>query len=265
MNALANHLEVFRVLSRQIGVVRALKVTCAKVVVRLLMPHAKPFYAQTGEDLMLRTLASQYLQAGTFTYLDIGCNDARHYSTSYSAYLAGSRGLVIDLNPSFANSFKRERPNDLFVCAAISDVRTQVVLYEFAINEVNTIDAEQALKWAGYWRSLGKRTIQSVTLVQLLLDNNIQLKFDVLMMDVEGHELQVLRGADLDSLAPKIIICEIHDLDIYELDKNPVVSYLHAHRYRLVSYATMNAYFVRADIFEHKVGQQQTSQSGNSA
>ena len=259
------NIVVFKLLLAQVGWWRAIKFTISKAAKKFLTPHRNHHYSQTGEDLILEHLASIYLKRDVFSYLDIGCHDARKISTSYFHYLKGCSGLAIDVNGNFSVSFLRERPNDVFICAALSDKSEEVELHEFAASEVNTINNEQALQWEKKWTECGRRVVQAVPLGELLYRQSLGRQFDVLMMDVEGHELQVLRGADLDSLAPKIIICEIHDLDIYELDKNPVVSYLHAHRYRLVSYATMNAYFVRADIFEHKVGQQQTSQSGNSA
>jgi hypothetical protein len=50
-----------------------------------------------------------------------------------------------------------------------------------------------------------------MTLNTLLETHNFPKQFDVLVIDVEGHELEVLQGFSLDVWQPKLIIIEIQD------------------------------------------------------
>ena len=45
-----------------------------------------------------------------------------------------------------------------------------------------------------------------------------ETKFDFLSLDVEGHELEVLKGFDITKFSPKVIVVEYLDLNISKLE-----------------------------------------------
>ncbi len=149
------------------------------------------------------------------------------------------------MGEQYGINFKRERPKDVFVCAAVSDSKGEAFAHEFSAPEVNTINGEQAVAWGKYWQPRSQRLVKTYPLSYLVSANLPVKEIDVLLLDVEGHELEVLKGADLSNLKPKIIVCEIHELDLMNLSKDPVTSLLLDNGYRIVAYATMNGYFVR--------------------
>lgn len=242
--------KVFKQLRSQVGVVSALRISLFKLGRRLLVPHAQTHYSQTGEDLILDCLVSKYLDQSKFFYLDVGCHDARSISTSYSAYMKGSVGVCIDLDARHAASFAAHRPMDTFVCAAVSDGERDVVVYEFDASEVNTIDPVQAAEWSRHWRKRGERRITTCTLASIASQHLRGRQVDVLLLDVEGEELSILRGADLNNLKPSIIVCEIHNFQMRDYSSNEICCFLRDARYDLVAYATMNAYFVHSPLLE---------------
>jgi hypothetical protein len=67
---------------------------------------------------------------------------------------------------------------------------------------------------------------------------------DLLSVDVEGHDLNVLRSVDLDALRPKLIIVEMHHLDLGRLAESPINLHLEARGFRQIGYDTLNGYFV---------------------
>ena len=242
---------VFRTLVRQVGWRRALGLTLIKVLRRVLAPHVHFHYSQTGEDLVLDFLKRRYISEGRpLTYVDVGCHDPRRISSTYLQYLAGASGVCVDMDPKHALPFRVERPRDVFACAAVSDSIAKVVVHEFDSSEVNTINADQAVEWAKRWVPTGTRDMESVTLYELLQESGPGRAFDLLHLDVEGQELQVLRGANLDVFRPSIVICEIHGIDLSNAMSNPVVAFLSAKRFSMVAYATMNGYFVCDELRE---------------
>ena len=236
---------VFRTLLHQVGWRRALGLTLMKALRRVLAPHFQFHYSQTGEDLVLDFLKRRYIgDSRALTYVDVGCHDPRRISSTYLQYLAGASGVCVDMDPKHARHFRAERPRDVFVCAAVSDSIAKVTVHEFASSEVNTINADQAVEWAKRWVPTGTREMESVTLYELLQESTPGRAFDLLHLDVEGQELQVLRGANLDVFRPGIVICEIHGIDLSSTMSNPVVEFLSEKRFSMVAYATMNGYFV---------------------
>ena len=88
-----------------------------------------------------------------------------------------------------------------------------------------------------------KHIVKTAPLKDLLLEYRIPRDFDFLNIDVEGHEMSTLISLDLASFRPKLIIVEIHDLNIMCPGEHPIVQFMLEHQYQLVAYAIMNAYF----------------------
>jgi FkbM family methyltransferase len=247
---LARHWRIFNDRRAQIGLRRTLQFTLLKGLRRLLMPGVQFHFGMTAEDIVISFLVDKYVGKRDITYIDIGCHEARRISNSYLLYLNGARGLAVDLNPAYAPEFRRERRNDMFVCAALSDRAATTVVHEFTASEVNTIDAAQAEQWRGRFQAKSSRAVETTTLDDLLARHMPGAGVDVLLLDVEGHELPVLRGANLAALRPALIVCELHQLDLPTANAHPVVAFLASSGYRLISYATVNGYFVRDDLAE---------------
>jgi len=247
---LATHSHIFRTRVRQLGVYRALRLTLMKVLRKALLPDVEFHFGMTAEDIVVLFLADKYLGRKKVTYVDIGCHEPKRISNSYLLYLNGSTGLAVDLDSRYAAQFKRERPNDIFVCAAVSDGAHQAVVHEFTAAEVATIDPDQSKAWHDRFQATGCRLTQTVSLRDLLARHLPQVAIDILLLDVEGHELSVLRGAGLSSIRPAIVVCELHNIKLAKALENPVVEFLSNAGYALAAYATVNGYFVRRDLFE---------------
>jgi FkbM family methyltransferase len=244
---LTQNLQVFRTLRGQIGVLGALRITSAKIAARLLAPSAKFHYSQTGEDLILAYLLERHVGSHSFSFVDIGCHDPRYISTTYLHYLRGATGVNIDLNSNFGVAFRVARPNDRFVCAAVSDTIGEAAVTEFENSEVNTIDSTQVELWKKRWQTRAVRTVSTATVDVVLDQLGWKAPFDVLLIDVEGHEMNVLKGCSLQRWRPKIIVCEMHGLELENCEMHPLVKHLRSEGYRLNAYATMNGYFIRDD------------------
>jgi FkbM family methyltransferase len=246
----AARFSVFRTLVRQVGPWRALKLSALKAARRIFQSEAQIHLSQTGEDLVIQHLIDTYLGPGTLTYADVGCNDPVRISSSYLLYLRGHSGIAIDMNHSYAARFRAERPNDIFVNAAVSDQARTATRHDFSVDEVSTIDEKQALMWDKHWIRTRSSSVQTTTLSRILAEKLGDRSLDLLLMDIEGHERQALEGADLANYRPRIIVCEIHDLDLESSSDDEIVAMLRLHGYCLVAYATMNAYFVREDTMK---------------
>ena len=100
---------------------------------------------------------------------------------------------------------------------------------------------------AGKWQERGERVVKTRTLSSILAEHlPAEREISLLSIDVEGHDLCVLRSIDLAVFRPKLIIVEMHRLDINSMASSEVVIYLKGHEYRPIAYDSLNGYF--ADV-----------------
>ena len=72
------------------------------------------------------------------------------------------------------------------------------------------------------------KKIKTDTLNNIILNTKYKdQSFDLLSIDVEGHELEVLKGFDLNKFSPKVIVVEYLDLKVSKLEiKNLNIEYI---------------------------------------
>jgi FkbM family methyltransferase len=63
--------------------------------------------------------------------------------------------------------------------------------------------------------------VKAVTLNNLLIENDSPREIDFLSLDVEGSELNVLKGLDLNFFVVKYILIETRDFEVIDLYLNP--------------------------------------------
>ena len=76
------------------------------------------------------------------------------------------------------------------------------------------------------------------TLDSVLEEAQAPTRFDFLSIDVEGHELEVLRGFDIARWQPRLILLEDHVADLWKH------RYLHDAGYRIVRRYENNGWYV---------------------
>ena len=82
---------------------------------------------------------------------------------------------------------------------------------------INTIDKKTSEFQKAKVSSIKK--IKTDTLNNIILNTKYKdQSFDLLSIDVEGHELEVLKGFDLNKFSPKVIVVEYLDLNVSKLE-----------------------------------------------
>ncbi len=222
--------------------VLALRLAVVYATKRLFDANASINYSQTGEDAVIRSLLDETRQG---IYVDVGCHDPVRSSNTMSLYMHGWRGVNIDANPRLIERFKATRLRDTAVCAAISDQEHDVVFHEFDDELVSTLSEEALPEWESKWKKRGERVVRTRTLDSVLQEHlEPGTEIDLLSVDVEGHDLNVLRSIDLNLFRPKLIVVEMHHLDLMRVPASPINRHLEQQGFRQVGYDTLNGYFV---------------------
>jgi FkbM family methyltransferase len=168
-------------------------------------------HAQHGEEFFLWEIFG-FKSSGTF--VEIGAYDGVSLSNSLFFEQLGWRGLLVEAHPELAERCKTARPAATVVHAALgatdggaasfSMVRGEHGLDTLSFLGTNDQHRQRILSKKGVIEqvSVAIRSLRS-----LLAEADIT-SVDWMSVDVEGGELDVLKGAGLDSIRPKVIVVE---------------------------------------------------------
>jgi FkbM family methyltransferase len=237
-------LNKINVYIKQLGYRGAIPLFLLDLVRRAFGQHSRLSYAQVGEDMIL----NWFFPSNEGFYVEVGCNHPKAYSNTFNLYKKGWRGICIDANESLIREYKRYRKEDISICAAISDREQEVVFTEFDDTLISSLDVAHVANWIEMRPVKCERILTTRTLDNVLHGFNPPNDFDLLSIDVEGHDYEVLLSINLNRYRPKLILIEMHGFDISNPDVNKTYSYLVSMNYRMVGYLIMNGYFVRNNI-----------------
>ena len=158
-----------------------------------------PLYAQGREDVYLLRLFGQNYKG---FYVDVGANNGVLVSNTYSLYRLGWRGICLEPNPEAYAELKSVRGEDvcLNVGAGLSPGTLQLT-WKAGLTEGSTLQSVD---------TNGRRSavVEVKPLTDILRANNAPSTFDVLSIDVEGVEIEVMKGLDWNIYRPHLIILE---------------------------------------------------------
>lgn len=228
---------------------------------------AMTFYSQFGEDAVLRGFFRRREEArlrepgaaptdspiGSGFYVDVGAYHPLRFSNTMHFYDAGWRGISIDASAGTTELFDRVRPRDTNLELAVSDVEGEVTFFSSGYggrSVFNTIDPEQAEKY----RSSGRVRPQKATTVSArrlehILDEHLPpgQEISFLDVDVEGHDLAVLRSNDWTRYRPIVVVVESHLPTIDEVVQDATYAFLAGQGYELQSWVRPNMIFRRQE------------------
>ena len=185
-------------------------------------------------------------------YLDVGCQHPVSNNNTYLLYRRGWSGINIDLDPKNIRLFNLERPDEINICKCVSSDNSKKDFFFFhSGSPINSLEKKTTKDKSNF--SLKK--IETFTLNSILEDCKIQ-NIDYFNLDVEGHELDVLKNFNIQKYKPKVISVEFIDFQMNKLEfrNNNVDRILKSELYK---YFTSNNYhfvnWTHADlIFVHK-------------
>ena len=173
------------------------------------------YYSFSGIDIVLKKIF--YQQEKGF-YIDVGCQNPIKNNNTYLLYKKGWEGINIDLDEDNINLFNSARPNDSnFNKAVSSDVKDVELYFYHKKSPINTIDKKTSEFQKAKVTSVKKITTDTLNNIISNTKYKSQI-FDLLSIDVEGHELEVLKGFDLNKYSPKVIVVEYLDLNVSKLE-----------------------------------------------
>jgi FkbM family methyltransferase len=172
-----------------------------------------------GLDMKLATLMPR---RGGF-FVEAGAYDGfRQSNTYYLARKKGWRGVLIEPLPALADLCRKLRTESATVCCALGPPELAGSTLQLRYAGMMTMargsfgdDAEERGRAAAGLTIQGLPTDEVLlsaplrTITEILTEMETPADFDLLCLDVEGMEVEVLRGLDLKRFLPKAICIEV--------------------------------------------------------
>jgi len=171
------------------------------------------FHGQFGED---RILAGIFADKTRGACVEVGANDGIEGSATLYFESLGWDCILVEPVPELARRLRSERKAKVFDCAASSrsgEVRFQIATGAHLAHAVSTIGGQEsaAAIRKRHGHATTEVTVQTRTLDDMLDEAGVA-SIDFVTLDVEGHELEALKGFDLARWRPRVVIVEDNTL-----------------------------------------------------
>jgi FkbM family methyltransferase len=207
------------------------------------------FYSQNGEDFLLWEFFNQKTKG---FFIDVGAFDGIHLSNTFAFEKEGWTGICIEPHPDYFPLCKKNRINS--ICLNLACVEyDQEQVSDFYIEKIGLLsgigikDNENDIKQRYSNRELKYEGLQKVKVpartLNAILNNYLpsDVVIDFISIDVEGTELAVLKGLNLDRFSPRVVIIEGNTEDA----KDEIIKYMDKFEYKLARELSINLFFVR--------------------
>ncbi len=152
-------------------------------------------------------------------FVEVGAHDGKKTSNTWNLAQIGWEGHYIEPVSEYANRCALNHANNPKISThqvAVSNTSGQKIRINKAgglsTSKMELINEYKNLWWARDNISNEFEIVETVTLDSFLQDNKIPIAFDLLVVDVEGFEVEVFEGFDLEKWSPRVMIVELSDL-----------------------------------------------------
>jgi len=189
---------------------------------------------QLGEE---EKLLSYFKKDYKGTYVDIGCYHPTKHSNTSKFYKRKWKGINIDLNPLSIDLFNFARPRDINICTAISNSVKSIDLYFVGdLSSENTLENNHTAWLKKTFNYDKKKFLKKKIKTNKINDILEKYKFydiDFMNIDVEGHEIKILKSLNLSKFNIKYFCIEIISQNYSQKHKKEILNYFKKNNYKI--------------------------------
>lgn len=205
-------------------------------------------YAQFDTDIVL----ASYFQEGEQLHgIEVGAVDGIFISNTYALEKEkGAEILCIEANPKYEEALRRNRKH-VISCAVASFNGDDMPFYVISMDDMRNLSSVSALEIdqellanhkAAYRISEYEEKVKVRTLDSCIADWNPP-KIDFVSIDIEGGELEGMRGFDVNKWKPRVILLEANS----QKHVDELTEYMSRHNYKVDRKVEVNLFFTRTD------------------
>ncbi|MFN5350239.1 MAG: FkbM family methyltransferase [Polaromonas sp.] len=208
------------------------------------MPQRADFTTQrieqfSNEPAIEKQLVQSFFGGKPGFYVDVGANDPVLDSQSQHLEALGWTGLLIEPDPDCCELLRKNRTGTVvqMACSSPQNAGKQLLLNRAGPH--STLE-DRPIALGAVVRS--QVAVQCDTLDAMLRAHNAPAGFDLLSIDIEGHELVALSGFSFDVWQPRLVLLEDH---VTHLNKHQLMQ---RNNYQLLMRTGLNSWYVRSDL-----------------
>jgi FkbM family methyltransferase len=168
-------------------------------------------------------------------FVEVGANRPQQESQTWHLEQLGWTGVLIEPQPELAGDLCSARSAKVFAVACSSPENAGRRMKLHVAGALSALDRDRMAPGAQPERVI---EVPVRTLDDVLIEAGAPRQLDFLSIDVEGHELEVLRGFDFAHWRPRLVLLEDH---VGNLKKH---RFLRAAGYRLIRRFENNGWYV---------------------
>lgn len=203
-------------------------------------------YAQNAEDVRLRRA---FTGQPTGFYIDVGANHPVAASITKHLYESGWSGINVEPLPRQFALIQADRGRDINLNVGCSNEKGLLKLYagRGIASGMSTFTAEEVLLHQRKGFKFDEITCPVVTLADICQTHVGGRVIDLLSIDVEGHEREVLEGADFARFRPRVVVVEATRPNSTEPTHDRWEHRLLDNGYLFAVFDGLNRYYVRRE------------------
>lgn len=203
-------------------------------------------YAQNAEDVRLRrTFASQ----PSGFYIDVGANHPVTLSVTKHFYENGWSGINCEPLPKQFALLEADRPRDTNLNVGCSSKPGTLTLYAAAgvASGISSFTADEVAIHRKRGFEFEEITSRVVTLASICEEHVCGRTIDFMSIDVEGHEREVLEGANFRRFRPRVVVIEATRPNTTEPSHEAWEVLILNHDYLFAVFDGLNRFYVRRE------------------
>ncbi|MES2414581.1 MAG: FkbM family methyltransferase [Pseudomonadota bacterium] len=197
--------------------------------------HIRQF---SNEPAIEQELVQSFFGGHKGFYVDVGANDPVLDSQSQHLEVLGWTGLLVEPDPDCCELLRRTRTGTVVEMACSSPENAGKQLQLNRAGPHSTLEDRPIALGAVVRATV---SVQCQTLDHILEANGAPVGFDLLSIDIEGHELVALSGFSFARWKPRLVLIEDH---VIHLKKHRLME---ASGYRLLLRTGLNSWYVPAE------------------
>jgi FkbM family methyltransferase len=162
-------------------------------------------YAQNLEDVMLYRIFSDVDRG---FYVDIGACDPVQDSVTHAFYNRGWSGINVEPHPDFFKRLERYRTRDINIEKLVSREAGTLDFVQIDGSGISSVENRVLDRAKSLGFKLSKTRKEAITLQAIEQQHCLGRTVHFLKIDVEGHEADVIAGADWKNFRPLVLIVE---------------------------------------------------------
>ena len=178
-------------------------------------------------------------QRRTGVFVEVGANDPVAGSQTWLLEQNGWQGVLVEPQSAHYEKLRQRRKNSQVFQVACSgpEMEGEMDLLLADADGSSTLQKQRDTHGTNF---IGTERVKVTTLDKVLQAAGV-VKIDFLSLDVEGHEIEVMRGLNFEKFKPSLILIEdgVRDLSKHH--------FLKARGYKLVKRTSINNWYVPRD------------------